>query len=623
MKKATLFLVAALLISYLLLVPMAPAYAATDLIYSQAAAGQLSENQTEPLIDAVTPTTTPATTTIATQDSIPGQAATSQPGDNQTAPLTAVIELPDPPPPATATIIAAPALPVTATSAVSSTTNSSVSSEATVTIPTSPTASNILPSITQADGTLTAVHHFPLPSDNGTLHFPSIPTPSDNGTAHFPTFPAPSDNSTAHVPSFQPDRYHTPYTSNPLPAQTYRTYPSYPYEPGYTLAINEPVIGSFTASPDYIQSGQAATLSWDVSGASVITISPTVGSVTNSGSYVVTPTYTTTYTLYAYNGQGAVNASTIVTVTPYVGDYEGTYGTPVISSFTASPNYIQAGQAATLSWTVNNADTVTISPLVGTVANTGSFDVTPTYTTTYTISAYSDTGTVSAGTTVTVAPNASSFVTPAYAVDTGVNTDTVSSGTPSAGTVNTSQVNEGIGTILNSNETNSGRTTAVNLWPMYLLLGLLVVASVVLSVLLGRKPIVANTQRAGMKTEYATSATTIVTATQPATLTPMTTIIEIGLPAKFVSSAGITMPITGKPLGRKDFQALTLPDKIDTISRQHILVTYTNGVYYIEDLNSTNGTKLNGSEIKGSGKHTIENGDTVELAHVLSLTFKV
>jgi hypothetical protein len=364
-------------------------------------------------------------------------------------------------------------------------------------------------------------------------------------------------------------------------------------------------------------------LLWNVSGASVVTISPTVGSVDNTGSLAVTPAYTITYTLYAYNSQGAVNASTIVTVAPYLSTYGGTYGTAVISSFTANPNYVQPGQSVTLSWTVNNADTVTISPVVGSVANTGSVDVTPASTTTYTMSAYNGAGTISAGTTVTVAPSVASYTPPAYAVSTGVNIDAGSSGTASGDMLNASQLINSVGNILNTNGTGNSRATAVNLWPLYLLLtGLAAVASVVITALLVRKPPVAHAPGTGTNTGYFTSATTIP-ATQPATLTPMTTIVEIGLPAKFVSSAGITMPVAGRPLGRKDFRPLMSPDKTDTISRQHILVTYENGLYYIQDLGSTNGTTLNGSQIKGSGKHTIENGDSVELAHSLNLTFKV
>jgi hypothetical protein len=361
-----------------------------------------------------------------------------------------------------------------------------------------------------------------------------------------------------------------------------------------------------------------------VSGASVVTISPAVGSVTSNGSLAVMPTYTTTYTLYAYNSQGSVNASTIVMVTPYVSAYVGTYGTPVISSFTANPIYVEPGQPATLSWIVNNADTVTISPVVGPVANTGSFDVTPPYTTTYTLSAYnSSSGTINASTTVTVAPNVSSYVTPAYPVGTDVNTGTDSSGTASGSMLNASRWANSIGKFLNGNGTSNTSTAAVNLWPLYLLLiGLAAVASVVITALIVRKPIVAHAPGTDTKTGYFTSTTTL-TATQPATLTPITTIVEIGLPAKFVSSEGITMPVAGRPLGRRDFRSLISSDKADTISRQHILVTYENGVYYIEDLGSTNGTLLNGSEIKGGDKHTIGNGDTIELAHALNLTFKV
>jgi hypothetical protein len=364
-------------------------------------------------------------------------------------------------------------------------------------------------------------------------------------------------------------------------------------------------------------------LFWDVSDASNVTISPTVGSVANTGSLAVTPAYTTTYTLYAYNSQGTVNASTIVTVTPYVSTYGGTYGTAVISSFTANPNYIQPGQAVTLSWIVNNADTVIISPSVGPVANSGSLNVNPTYTTTYSLSAYNGVGTISASTTITVAADVISSATPAYAVGTGVNIDADGSGTASGGTLDASQLANSIGNVLNANGTGNGRTTAVNLWPLYLMLiGLAAITSVVITALIVKKPAVANTPGTGIKTGYLTSTTTLM-ATQPATLTAMTTIVEIGLPAKFVSPGGTTMPIADRPLGRRDFRALTSPEKADTISRQHILVTNENGVYYIEDLDSTNGTKLNSSEIKGSGKHKIENGDTVELAHALSLTFKV
>jgi hypothetical protein len=180
------------------------------------------------------------------------------------------------------------------------------------------------------------------------------------------------------------------------------------------------------------------------------------------------------------------------------------------------------------------------------------------------------------------------------------------------------------GTMSNTSGVNSnGSTSAVNLWLMYaILIGLLAIAAAVIITLLVRKPAMA---RAGSHSTtgaaYAAPATAPA-ATQAATSSPVTTPVEAGLPAKFVSPGGTTMPITGQPLGRKDLQALISPDKAALISRKHILVTYENSQYQIEDLNSTNGTKLNGSEIRGTGKHTLTNGDTVELAGALNLTFK-
>jgi hypothetical protein len=313
---------------------------------------------------------------------------------------------------------------------------------------------------------------------------------------------------------------------------------------------------------------------------------------------------------------------------PYIGTYpypavpdyqqpQPVYYAPVISSFTANPNYVQAGQLATLSWNVSNADLVSISPSIGSVAATGSFSVIPAYTTTYTLTASNNQGNVTATTTVTVAPYAATYGntygTGSIAVPATTGLGTYSSG--SAGST---------GNTVNTSGVTAGTPTAANLWLMYLLLiGLLAVAAVVIIALLVRKPAAARAgSNAGAKSALAASATAPSSAL-PATSTPVTAPVEVGLPAKFVSPGGTTMPVTGKPLGRRDFQALMPPDSAGLVSRQHILVTYENSQYSIEDLNSTNGTKLNGSEIRGTGKHAIASGDTVELAGVFNLTFKV
>jgi hypothetical protein len=74
-----------------------------------------------------------------------------------------------------------------------------------------------------------------------------------------------------------------------------------------------------------------------------------------------------------------------------------------ITSFTASPATVTAGQCSTLSWSVQNATSVAITPNVGNVdARTGSVSVCPTATTTYTLTANNANGPASVTTTVTV-----------------------------------------------------------------------------------------------------------------------------------------------------------------------------------------------------------------------------
>ncbi|HBI31422.1 MAG TPA: hypothetical protein DDY45_05245, partial [Verrucomicrobiales bacterium] len=63
-------------------------------------------------------------------------------------------------------------------------------------------------------------------------------------------------------------------------------------------------------------------------------------------------------------------------------------GPPSITTFEASPPFIDSGQNVTLSWDIQNATSVSISPNVGSVAEKrGSIVVTPAETTTYTITA--------------------------------------------------------------------------------------------------------------------------------------------------------------------------------------------------------------------------------------------
>jgi hypothetical protein len=73
-----------------------------------------------------------------------------------------------------------------------------------------------------------------------------------------------------------------------------------------------PSVASFTASSQSVSAGAQVTLSWSVTGASYLVVSPDVGAVRGS-SVIVTPMQSTTYTLYATNGFGRTAATINIT----------------------------------------------------------------------------------------------------------------------------------------------------------------------------------------------------------------------------------------------------------------------------------------------------------------------
>jgi hypothetical protein len=74
-----------------------------------------------------------------------------------------------------------------------------------------------------------------------------------------------------------------------------------------------PNITSFTTSAASVSAGTSVTLSWQQTGASYVIVSPQIGAVRGS-SVSVTPTATTTYTLYATNAFGQTTSTVTVTV---------------------------------------------------------------------------------------------------------------------------------------------------------------------------------------------------------------------------------------------------------------------------------------------------------------------
>jgi serine/threonine protein kinase len=198
-------------------------------------------------------------------------------------------------------------------------------------------------------------------------------------------------------------------------------------------------IDSFRADSSSVPSGQKVHLSWSVSGASQVIITPGIGTVKGEGSADVPVSRATEFVLTAKNDAGN-STSRAMTVTIAAGKQEtpsssnvavrtsaDTPSAPSTSArtavetpptppppqrippqiaFQAQPDSIQAGEATMLRWTLTNAQSATIEPGLGGLRQTvGQVRVTPTQTTVYTLNAMSKDGTpATSSVTVQVRP---------------------------------------------------------------------------------------------------------------------------------------------------------------------------------------------------------------------------
>jgi hypothetical protein len=315
---------------------------------------------------------------------------------------------------------------------------------------------------------------------------------------------------------------------------------------------------------------------------------------------------------------------------------------PVINSFNASLSSLELGQTATLTWTTSNANSVTISPGVGTVASSGTTTVTPSATTAYTLTATGNSGNpISSSLTIAVMPRVAPILRTDQATIQSSQYATLSWDAPSATQVYIS----GVGSYGSSGSARVSpeNTTTYNLTATYIdgssqsasvtvnvqhppillwgLIALLAVAAVIIAALLVRKPAKVATSQASTTRAAGTSP---AGATMPAGTAPaVTSVVEIP-PAKLSMPDGSEILLAGnsRSFGRHDFDKFLPQDSVSYISRQHINIWYENDQYYIEDRSSTNGTRVNGMEIKGTGRHALENEDTIDLADKLKISFK-
>jgi peptidoglycan-associated lipoprotein len=143
---------------------------------------------------------------------------------------------------------------------------------------------------------------------------------------------------------------------------------------GFSSACKPQV--SITASRDRIRQGEEVSLTWTSKHARSVSINGQP--VEKSGSMTMSPQQTTAYEAVAKRGEREARAFARVEVE--------IPAPPPTLSFSVNPSVIERGQSATLRWSASNAESVEISS-VGRVNPSGSREVSPTESTTYTATA--------------------------------------------------------------------------------------------------------------------------------------------------------------------------------------------------------------------------------------------
>jgi hypothetical protein len=233
------------------------------------------------------------------------------------------------------------------------------------------------------------------------------------------------DTNTYNVPSSQgyldvrptaTSTYTVVATSNDCAAQTASQTVTIPVSP--CPSITSP----FRASSTQIFLGQSTTLQWGLANATQALINGSP--VPTSGSLVVSPVVPSTYTLTAVSANGSCSFTQSVTV--------NVLPLPAVLAFDGTPSCIYRGESTTLSYTVQYASTVTLTggglnqsvPANEAGTTSGSFTVSPSVDTTYTLTASSNGGTTSRNVFVTVKQpiTVNTFVSDNYCLTAPANT---------------------------------------------------------------------------------------------------------------------------------------------------------------------------------------------------------
>ena len=76
-----------------------------------------------------------------------------------------------------------------------------------------------------------------------------------------------------------------------------------------------------------------------------------------------------------------------------------------------------------------------------------------------------------------------------------------------------------------------------------------------------------------------------------------------------------------RTFGRKDFIGMVSSDDLRYIGKDHFKVIKKPEGYYISDLNTKNGTFVNGKEISGLGEVRLENEDYITISNTIEIRY--
>jgi hypothetical protein len=92
--------------------------------------------------------------------------------------------------------------------------------------------------------------------------------------------------------------------------------------------------------------------------------------------------------------------------------------------------------------------------------------------------------------------------------------------------------------------------------------------------------------------------------------------------ARLALPGGMDIAIAdNRVIGRGDLARMMDTDELGQISKRHFEVSYSGDRFFIEDAGSSNGTRLNGAEIKGKGRVSLDDGDVIEPAGAVQIKF--